>query len=373
MAKKQRGTPRGQNRAGAPNPSRTPAGTPNPGSKPAGTANPESTPANTPNPGSKPAGTANPESTPPATPYPSFTPNPSPASSGAPGGVPNRPGASSSRRPAGQRPARQRQSGQHSSASRRPAAPPPIWRRLSPIAMISIAALAVGVVVVAIAVLSQPKAVTPDSALVTPGILTPSDIPSSGRTLGAATAPATVDLYGDFRCSACYYFTVTGPETALVDSEVATGRARIVWHDFLTIDRFDKGTASRDAANAAWCAADQGKFWTMHGWLYANQSPTEAASAFTKTRLKAMGQAAGMDMGTFGPCVDNGTHDAEVKADDAGVPAGLGGTPGIVVNGTILGTGGSVPGIAEIQAAIDAVAGSPAPSTAPSTVASPSG
>jgi len=344
MAKKQRGTPRSTNRpgarAGAPNPGSTPAGTPNPGS------------------------------TPPATQNPSFTPNPSPAASGAPGGAQVRPGASSSGRAASQRPSGQRQAGQHAQGYRRPAAPPPpIWRRLSPIAMISIAAVAIGAVVIAIAILSQPKAVAPDSALVTPGILTPSTIPSSGRTLGSATAPATLDLYGDFRCSACYYFTVAGPEKPLVDSEVATGRARIVWHDFLTIDRFDKKTASRDAANAAWCAADQGKFWTMHDWLYANQSPTEDASAFTKTRLKAMGQAALMDMSTFGPCVDNGTHDAEIKAGDAAVPAEVGGTPTVIVNGTLVGKNGNVPTLAEIQAAIDAVAGSPAPST----VASPSG
>jgi protein-disulfide isomerase len=272
--------------------------------------------------------------------------------------------------PAGQRPAGQRPSGQRPAMPRRVAPPPPpAPRRLSPFAMISIGAVVVGLVIVLVAVLNQPKAVAPDT-LLTPGILTPATIASSERTLGDPKAPATVDLYGDFRCSACYYFTMSGAEHQLVTGEVAAGKARIVWHDFLTIDRADKTTASRDAANAAWCAADQGKFWTMHDWLYANQSQTEDASAFTKARLARIGQAAGLDMTTFQPCLDNGTHDAAITAEVSDQPADVTGTPTIIVNGKLVGSQGTVPSYAEIKAAIDAVVGTPAssaPSSAPSS------
>ena len=281
--------------------------------------------------------------------------------------------------PVGQRPAGQRPSGQRPAMPRRAAPPPPPTpRRLSPIAMITIAAVVIGLVIVVVALVNQPKAATPDT-LLTPGILTPATVASSERTLGDAAAPATVDLYGDFRCSACYYFTMSGGERQLVAGEVAAGKARLVWHDFLTIDRADGTTASRDAANAAWCAADQGKFWTMHDWLYANQSQTENASAFTKARLARIGQAAGLDMAAFQPCLDNGTHDAAITAEVPGQPADVTGTPTIIVNGTLVGSQGTVPTYAEIKAAIDAVVGSPAPSSssapsaAPAASASPSG
>jgi protein-disulfide isomerase len=233
-------------------------------------------------------------------------------------------------------------------------------------------------VIIGFAILSQPKTATgPDSALVTPGVLTSATVASSGRTLGDAAAPVTIDLYGDFRCSACYYFTEMGTEKQVVDATVVTGKARIVWHDFLTIDRSQGNTASRDAANAAWCAADQGKFWTMHDWLYANQSSTEAPSAFTKARLGSIGTAAGLDMTAYQPCLDNGTHNAEIAKEDSSVPAGVTGTPTVIVNGTVVGANGSVPTGAEIIAAVNAIAGpgssSPAASTSPAPSVSPSG
>ena len=192
-----------------------------------------------------------------------------------------------------------------------------------------------------------------------PGVVTPADIPSNDRTLGTATAPVTVDLYGDFRCSACFTFTTGGTEKSLVDNYIATGKAKLVWHDRLIIDELTHQTASRDAANAARCAADQGKFWVMHDWLYANQSPTEDASAFTKLRLADIGRAAGLDMTKFQPCLDQGTHDGEVAAENANAPKKVTGTPAVYVNGSYVGSTGSWPNYDQIKAAIDAALASP--------------
>jgi protein-disulfide isomerase len=239
----------------------------------------------------------------------------------------------------------------------------------------TVGAIVIGAIVIVIAI-SQPTNPPPEptgtpgaagttatTTLITPTVLTPPAIPSSGRTLGAASAPVVVDLYGDFRCSACYNFTFGGTEQRLVDTYVATGKARITWHDFLVIDKIKRETASRAAANAAWCAADQGRFWPMHDWLYANQSPTEAASAFTKARLVAIATRAGLDMSAFTPCLDAGTHNADIAAEDAATPPEVGGTPTIFVNGAMVGDPQSVPSFAQIGAAIDAASSSPAPSS----------
>ncbi len=235
----------------------------------------------------------------------------------------------------------------------------------------TIGAVVVGIAIVGFVAVQQLGGSTTTSStdpIITPGAAnsTPASIPVDGRTLGSASAPATIDLYGDFRCSACYQYTVGGT-TAQVNAQlVATGKAKVVWHDFLVIDLHDHSGASRDAANAAMCAADQGKFWTMHDWLYANQSPTEAPDAFTIDRLLRIGQAAGMDMTTFEPCVRNGTHNAAIAAEQATIPSVVTGTPATIVNGTLVDS--TFPAL---QAAVTAAAGSAAPSVAPS--ASPSG
>src|SRR5512140_588062 len=263
------------------------------------------------------------------------------------------PPAASSNRPAGQRPASQRPAGQRPAGQKSGDA----WQpnrvsgskskpatRLNQTAIMSIGAIVVGVLIVAYVALQQlggGQGTGSNAPIITPGQAnsTPASIPTSGRTLGNPNAPVTIDLYGDFRCSACYTFTEMGTAAQIDNQLIATGKAKLVWHDFTIIDHNDKATASRDAANAAWCAADQNKFWPMHDSLYANQSPTEDASAFTIDRLLKIGQTvAGLDMTAFTTCVQNGTHNAEIAAEQTQLPASVsgpgGGTPSVLVNGT---------------------------------------
>jgi protein-disulfide isomerase len=221
----------------------------------------------------------------------------------------------------------------------------------------TIGAVVVGLAIVAFVAVNQLGGSSSTGAidpLITPGAAnsTPSSIPWDGRTLGNANAKATIDLWGDFRCSACYQFTVGGTEAQVNNQLVATGQARVVWHDFTVIDLHDNSGASLQAANAAFCAADQNKFWTMHDWLYANQSPTEAPDAFTKDRLLKIGEAAGLDMTAFTPCVQNGTHVAAIQDEQKNLPAGVNGTPSTLVNGTLVN-----PAFAEIQKAVAAANG----------------
>ena len=212
------------------------------------------------------------------------------------------------------------------------------------------------------------------SDLTTPTVLTPTNIASSGGTLGNASAPVTIDVYGDFRCTACAVFTIRGTESSLVDTYVATGKAKLVWHDYLQIDKNRRETTSRDAANAAWCAADQGKFWVMHDWLFANQSPSESPSAFAQARLTAIGKAAGLDMSKYQTCLNNGTHNAAIAAEDSRTPAQVTGTPAVFVNSKFVAgaTANSWPGYDLIKAAIDAASASPTPTPSASASASAS-
>ena len=229
------------------------------------------------------------------------------------------------------------------------------------------------VVVAALALATQSKTTSIVPAPHAPVVVTPTTIPSNGQTLGDPAAKVTVDLYGDFRCSACFDFTTQGTEKSLIDNYIANGKAKLVWHDLLSIDK-DGTNASRDAANAALCGADQGKFWTMHDWLYANQSPSEAASWFTAARLSQIAQLAGLDMTKFQPCFDAGTHNAAIAAEQTNIPRDAGGTPSVFVNGKYVGVVGSntVPSYNDIKVAIDGALGLPTPTPSASTSASAS-
>jgi protein-disulfide isomerase len=197
-------------------------------------------------------------------------------------------------------------------------------------------AVVISIVVIGAAVIltRQPGNDVAGFRLIAPSVVTPADIPASGRTLGSPRARVTIDIYEDFRCTGCFAFR-TAFEPTIETQYVRTGKARIVVHDFLTIDR-GGNTESRDAANAALCAADQGRYWAMHDWLFANQSPSELPGYFTLDRLVAIGRAAGMDMNTFEPCVRRGTHDQEIQAEQAAAASWISYTPSIFVNGTLV-------------------------------------
>jgi protein-disulfide isomerase len=167
---------------------------------------------------------------------------------------------------------------------------------------------------------------------IAPSATIPPSIPASGKTLGNANAPHTIDVYEDFQCPLCKNFT-TDVQPVLVANYVATGKAKIVFHDYVVIDQFTGGTESLDAANAAMCAADQGRFWPYHDWLFANQG-SEGSGAFTKDRLKVIGAAAGIpDLTTFNSCVDGGTHDADIATEQSQLPSGVLGVPAVIIDG----------------------------------------
>ena len=230
---------------------------------------------------------------------------------------------------------------------------------LSSLMLWSLVFVAVAVVVVVVALIATgAKSTTASGPVAAPAVVTPLNIAASGRTLGNPNAPITLDLYGDFRCSACLVFTTGGTEQSLVDNYIAANKVKLVWHDFLSIDIGQGNTASRDAANAAWCAADQGKFWVMHDWLYANNGAgSEDPSAFTAARLSDIGKAAGLDMSAYQPCLDGGRHYADIAAEEKATPSGVTGTPAVFINGRLLtgATPGSWPQFPEIKAYVDSL------------------
>ncbi len=246
---------------------------------------------------------------------------------------------------------------------------------MSSLLVYSVAAIVIAAVVIGGAILltgggggpTGANLPSPNAPLASAG--TPTNVPENGLTLGNANAPHTIDVWSDFQCPYCRDFA-TADEPQLVTNYVATGKAKLVWHDELVIDGLVGGTESLDAANAARCAADQGKFWPYHDWLYTNQY-SEGSGAFTKARLKTIGaMMGGLDTAKFDSCVDGGTHNAEIQAEQKTLPTSTPSTPTIVVDGKVL-TGFDY---ATVSAALNTALGvTPSPSVSASGSAAPSG
>jgi len=157
------------------------------------------------------------------------------------------------------------------------------------------------------------------------GPSTADKLPPERPVLGQPDAAIVIREYGDFQCPSCgAFFRVIEPQVRA--TFIDTGLARLEWHDFAWI-----GQESRDAANAARCAGDQGRFWDFHDLLYRSQSG-ENQGAFAPDRLKAMGAQLGLEPVAFNACVDGNGHANAVQTDFADVRSmGFNSTPTFLV------------------------------------------
>jgi protein-disulfide isomerase len=168
-------------------------------------------------------------------------------------------------------------------------------------------------------------------------VITPQAINTQidGVHLGDPKAPVKVDVFEDFRCSACALYT-QNYEPQVIQTYVETGKVYYTFHTFLVIDSHDGSDASLRSANAAMCAGEQGRFWEYHQTLYANQV-SESAALFSDERLGAMAQNINLDMTRFNQCYQDKKYASEIQKDiSEGNALNLTGTPSILVDGTLI-------------------------------------
>ncbi|HEY5270220.1 MAG TPA: thioredoxin domain-containing protein [Anaerolineales bacterium] len=157
----------------------------------------------------------------------------------------------------------------------------------------------------------------------------------NGVHLGDPNALVKVDVYEDFRCSACLNYTQNF-EPQIIQIYVDTGKVYYTFHSFIVIDGNTGSDASNRSAKAAMCAAEQGHFWDYHDTLYANQV-SEDASFFTDERLVAMAQNLYLDMTAFNQCYQAKKYAPDIQNDISQAHSlNLTFTPSILVDGTIV-------------------------------------
>ncbi|GAA4923591.1 DsbA family protein [Streptomyces coeruleoprunus] len=151
--------------------------------------------------------------------------------------------------------------------------------------------------------------------------------------VGAADAPSTLTVWEDFRCPACAMFENNFRDT--IHQLEAAGQIQTEYRLATIIDGNMGGSGSLNAANAAACAQDAGRFTAYHDVLYMNQ-PQEADDAFAKdeTLFALAAKVPGLDTPAFRSCVKDGTHDSWVEKSNEAFRAGnFRGTPSVLLNG----------------------------------------
>jgi protein-disulfide isomerase len=140
----------------------------------------------------------------------------------------------------------------------------------------------------------------------------------------------TMVEFGDYQCQYCARFH-NETKNQIMNNFVDTGQIKFVFKDFV-INDLPSDRASTLAAEASYCAADQGKYWQYHDELYDN-SRGENTGWVTENSLKQFATRIGIpNLTEFSGCLENHTHRDLVEANTqlANV-IGLRSTPSFVI------------------------------------------
>ena len=136
----------------------------------------------------------------------------------------------------------------------------------------------------------------------------PINLTSGSPVLGSASAPITIVEFGDYQCEACYHW-YHNTRADIIDNYIETGKVNLVFMDLPFL-----GRDSITAAQATYCADDQGKYWEYHETLYNFQEAIDNGWA-SKDRLVSFAVDLDMNMDEFNDCMDSSKYAKRVKAN----------------------------------------------------------
>ena len=137
------------------------------------------------------------------------------------------------------------------------------------------------------------------------------------NTAGDPKALVKLTEFSDYQCPYCKNFW-SNTEAQVEDAYVKTGKVQFTYRsagNWVSRNSGSGGTESQDAAMAAYCAADQGKFWQMHDALFSNNRDVEEQGSFAPRRLQEIAQSVGLDMNAYNTCVSTGKYQKQVDQD----------------------------------------------------------
>ncbi|HKO31208.1 MAG TPA: thioredoxin domain-containing protein [Nitrospiraceae bacterium] len=156
-------------------------------------------------------------------------------------------------------------------------------------------------------------------------------------SVGSANAPVTIVEFSDFQCPYCKL-------SVPLIKEILTkypGKVKVVYRDYPGPNH----PHATQAAEAAQCAGEQGKFWEYHDSLFDHQAPGIGWN------FSELAKNIGLNHDVFATCLNSGRYREEVAKDlHDGFKLGVTSTPTFFINGRPLVGAKS---FAEFQAVIE--------------------
>lgn len=158
---------------------------------------------------------------------------------------------------------------------------------------------------------------------------------NASMTKGDAHAPVKMVEYADFLCPYCSKFAYNVMPSIERDY-INTGKVRLEFRPVAVI-----APDSQRAAEGAYCAAEQNKFWdyyqtaydTTWSKYYAKGAKPEQVPSFHLSAIEGIAESAGLDVHAFSICVNDGRYTDTVKqATDAFQKNSWHGTPTFFIN-----------------------------------------
>ena len=152
-------------------------------------------------------------------------------------------------------------------------------------------------------------------------------LPAAPPMEGSDDAPVTIIEFTDFTCPYCNKFaTETLPQ--IEENYIDTGKAKLYFLPFPV-----HGEGAYRAAEAAFCAQEQGLFWDFQRLLIA-QYKVRGSTVLTPAWLATIASATGADHDQFMDSLTAGTYAHAVQETVAlGENLGVDGTPTFFING----------------------------------------
>lgn len=159
-----------------------------------------------------------------------------------------------------------------------------------------------------------------------PNLLTITKLIDGGSPImGNEDAPITILEWGDYQCTFCYKFHQNTLDIINEDF-IKTGKVKLVFKDFPL-----NGPDSLLAAEAAYCAQDQEKYWQYHDELYRNWGG-ERTGWITRDTLDEFGTTVNLDLNKFNNCLDEHKYQEKViSLHEFGKEIGIDATPSFLV------------------------------------------
>ena len=135
-------------------------------------------------------------------------------------------------------------------------------------------------------------------------------------------------VYSDFQCHSCETFNVE-VEAELLRLYVDTGKVDL---DVRLLSAM--GPDSLRAAEAALCAADQGRFWEYRDAIFAQWLQTDE-DAYSEAELRRIAGELGLNEQAFNTCLQSGEKRAEIWENNRQAEAvGITNIPTVFINGS---------------------------------------